>query len=115
MQIKELLPSQVQKVLNALLSAKGKTPIALRQSIEAYGEKTAGVDTEPGEIPADLTAYLDKVSHYAYQVTGEDINRLRLAGYSEDEIFEITASVAIGAGLGRLKRGLMALKGSDQA
>jgi alkylhydroperoxidase/carboxymuconolactone decarboxylase family protein YurZ len=36
---------------------------------------------------------------------------LRAAGYSEDAIFEIVASVAVGAGLGRLERGLAALRG----
>jgi hypothetical protein len=36
---------------------------------------------------------------------------LRRAGYSEDAIFEITSSAALGAALGRLERGMAALQG----
>jgi alkylhydroperoxidase/carboxymuconolactone decarboxylase family protein YurZ len=42
--------------------------------------------------------------------TDEDIAGLHQAGYSEDEIFEITLSAALGAGLARLERGFAALK-----
>ena len=44
-------------------------------------------------------------------MTDADMDALRKAGYSEDAIFDITASAAVGAGLGRLERGLAALKG----
>jgi alkylhydroperoxidase family enzyme len=45
----------------------------------------------------------------AYKVTDEDIQALRDAGYSEDVIFEQTVSVAVAAGLERLKAGLEVL------
>jgi hypothetical protein len=40
---------------------------------------------------------------------------LRRAGYSEDAIFEITVSAALGAGMIRLERGLAAMKGDTDA
>lgn len=65
---------------------------------------------QPGrEAPPELAPYLDKVRRNAYKVTDEDIQALRDAGYSEDVIFEQTVSVAVAAGLERLKAGLEVL------
>jgi len=49
------------------------------------------------------------VRRNAYKVTGEDIQALKDAGYSDDVIFEQTVSVAVAAGLERLKAGLAVL------
>ena len=40
----------------------------------------------------------------AYTVTDADVEALKAAGHSEDEIFEQTVSAAVGAGLLRLRR-----------
>jgi alkylhydroperoxidase family enzyme len=53
----------------------------------------------PGEA---LAPYLDKVCVRAYTVTDDDVDELRRAGLSEDEIFEATVSAAIAEGLRRL-------------
>jgi len=66
---------------------------------------------QPGrESPPEFAPYLDKVRRNAYQVTDEDIQALRDAGYSEDVIFEQTVSVAVAAGLKRLDAGLGMLR-----
>ena len=46
---------------------------------------------------------------HAYRVTDADIQSLKDAGYSEDEIFEHTVSAAVAAGFTRLEAGLAAL------
>ena len=61
------------------------------------------------QAPSDFAPYLDKVRRNAYKVTDEDIQALKESGYSEDVIFEQTVSVAVAAGLERLKAGLEAL------
>jgi alkylhydroperoxidase family enzyme len=61
------------------------------------------------EAPPELAPYLDKVRRNAFKVTDQDIQALRDAGYSEDAIFEQTVSVAVAAGLERLKAGLEVL------
>jgi alkylhydroperoxidase family enzyme len=54
-------------------------------------------------IPADprLAAYLEKVHNRAYTVTDADVDELKAAGITEDEIFEQTVAAAIGEGLRR--------------
>jgi len=56
--------------------------------------------------PAELSGYLEKVRVHAYKVTDRDVDELKAAGLSEDEIFEQTVSVAVAAGLERLDAGL---------
>jgi len=63
----------------------------------------------PGRIPpapAAMHGYLEKVRGRAYSVTDADVEALRLAGCTEDEIFEQTVAVAIGEGFRRLDAGL---------
>ena len=46
----------------------------------------------------------------AYKVTDRDVEELKKAGFTEDEIFEHTVSAAVAAGLERLDAGLGALR-----
>jgi alkylhydroperoxidase family enzyme len=65
---------------------------------------------EPERVaPAELSGYLEKVRLHAYKVTDGDVERLKAAGFSEEEIFEHTVSATVAAGLERLDAGLRAL------
>ena len=59
--------------------------------------------------PPEFAAYVEKVRNAAYTVTDADVQRLKDAGYSDDEIFEQTVAAAVGAGLHRLEKGLACL------
>jgi alkylhydroperoxidase family enzyme len=52
-------------------------------------------------VPAAFGPFLDKVRRHAYRVTDEDVEALKAAGHSEDEIFELTVAAAVAAGLER--------------
>jgi alkylhydroperoxidase family enzyme len=54
--------------------------------------------------PAEMGTYLEKVRDRAYTVVDGDVDALKDAGFSEEEIFEQTVAVAIGEGLRRLDR-----------
>jgi alkylhydroperoxidase family enzyme len=56
--------------------------------------------------PAAMEPYLEKVRRGAYRVTDGDVDELRAAGFSEDEIFEQTVSAAVSEGLLRLDAAL---------
>jgi alkylhydroperoxidase family enzyme len=59
--------------------------------------------------PADFATYLGKVRGEAFKVTDGDVEALKAAGHSEEEIFEQTVSAAVAAGLERLEAGMRAL------
>ncbi len=108
--------AHMQQMVEAVLGGPGDTDPALRHDIEAQSAKLGGrLGIEVVEIPAELTGYVTKVALHAYKTLDEDIEALRNAGYSEDAIFELTLSAAIGAGKARLERGLAALKGGPDA
>ena len=52
----------------------------------------------------EMSDYLAKVQDRAFAVTNQDVEALKKAGISEDEIFEQTVAVAIAEGLRRLDR-----------
>jgi alkylhydroperoxidase family enzyme len=62
--------------------------------------RTVVADLPPA--PEAMAPYLAKVRERAYTVTDADVEGLRAAGFSEDEIFEQTVAVAIAQGLRRL-------------
>jgi hypothetical protein len=64
-----------------------------------------------GSVPPDLKTLVDKIQQNAYKVTDEDVARLS-AKRSEDEMFEIIVSTALGAAEKRLRLALSVL---DQA
>ena len=64
-----------------------------------------------GPLPEPLGGYVDQVAHRAYAVTAADLDALRAAGQSEDQIFELTVSTALGAGMRRFRAGMAALSG----
>jgi hypothetical protein len=54
--------------------------------------------------PAAMDAYLAKVHERAYTVVDRDVEEMKEAGVSEDEIFEHTVAAAMAEGLRRLER-----------
>ncbi len=52
--------------------------------------------------PPVMSAYLEKVHAHAYRISDADVDELKDAGVSEDEIFEQTVAAAISEGLRRL-------------
>jgi alkylhydroperoxidase family enzyme len=61
-------------------------------------------------VPPAAAAYADTVRRHAYRVTDADVEAVRAAGLTEDEVFEVTISAAVGAGLERLEAGLRAMQ-----
>jgi alkylhydroperoxidase family enzyme len=77
---------------------------------DALIERLRDASQPSRKAPPAFGSYLDKVRREAYRVTDRDIQALRKAGYSEDEIFEQTVSVAVAAGLDRLTTALEVLR-----
>src|SRR4051812_24529180 len=80
----------VHRVKRAVLDSPATTAPALRHAI-AFGPGT--------QVPDALRTYVQKVALHAYRVTDEDVAAVKQAGYSEDQIFEITAAAALGAAI----------------
>jgi alkylhydroperoxidase family enzyme len=78
-----------------------------------YDELTAGLReaAQPDRpAPEQMAPYLEKVRLHAYKVTDRDVDELKDAGFTEDEIFEHTVAAATAAGLERLDAALETLR-----
>jgi hypothetical protein len=85
-------------VLRSVLDGPGATEPLLRHAA-----------ADGRGLPADLQGVVDKVHRHAYEVTDEDMARLQ-GQYSDDQLFEIVVSAALGASERRLLAGLDALR-----
>jgi hypothetical protein len=92
-----------RRVEDAILRQAGLLDVSVRASL-ATGR----------QIPEPLAVYAEKVARYAYRVTDDDVRKLQAAGYSEDQIFEATLSLALGAAQRRLQAGLGPLRATRQ-
>ena len=96
----------MEKAIASLLGAPGETDTSLRQAVFDR------VRLATGAVPANLTALVEKIADRPWSVSDEDISRLREAGYSEDQIYELVVAAAAGAGIRRFDAGLRAIEGA---
>lgn len=73
--------------------------------------RQAAARRDTAALPEELRHYVAKVHDHAYRIVDDDLAALRAAGYSEDQVFELTVAAAVGAGLDRLERARRALEG----
>jgi hypothetical protein len=103
------LPPKIQELIDSVLNQAGAFPVSFRKALIDKVSSVGG-DSKNGDIPENLKSYVNKVATCAYKITDEDFDKLRKAGYSDDQIYEITISAAFAAGLVRLETGMRALE-----
>jgi alkylhydroperoxidase family enzyme len=102
-------PPKLQAVADAILGSAGHTERELRRNAGAFVSAIVNGGDGGDAVPENLRPYLRKLAKHAYRITDDDIAALRSEGYSEDMIFELTASAALAVGLAQMDRGLAAL------
>ena len=100
----------IERLRRSTLDGPGRTEPALRGAVAARAAELWRDATATTAVPEDLAPYVEKVALHAYKVTDEDVAALGGAGYSEDEILEVTLAVALGCGLAALETGLAAVR-----
>jgi hypothetical protein len=107
---------EVAALLDAVSGPLGRADAGLRHAVRARVARMVAGDVPAAapDLPAPLVDYVDTVARHAYKVSDESVDRLRQAGYSDDEIFDVTVNAAVSAGLSRLTRALDLLKKSPR-
>jgi hypothetical protein len=71
--------------------------------------RAAGIDGDP--LPDPLAqGYVETIRRHAYKLTDRRLEELAQAGWTDDQIFELTVAAAFGASKRRLDAGLRALR-----
>ncbi|WP_235022943.1 carboxymuconolactone decarboxylase family protein [Amycolatopsis alkalitolerans] len=89
----------VTNLRRSVLDAPATTDPALR---------AAAVAGDP--LPGPWQSYATTVREASYRTTDDDMDRLTVAGYSEDQIFEVTVAATVGAALRSFDAGRNALE-----
>jgi hypothetical protein len=70
--------------------------------------RAAVIDADP--LPDSLAqAYVETIRRHAYKLTDRHLEELAQAGWTDDQVFELTVAAAFGAAKRRLEVGLAAL------
>lgn len=103
-------PPRVRQLTDSVVKGEGESRPELRQAIVDRALNLSLDRSKANELPAEIASFLELVTNPPHEITDEDIEALEKAGYSEDVVFEITISAALGAGLARLDQGLASLQ-----
>src|ERR1700740_1144356 len=101
------LPHKVRKTVEAILGPLGRSDPKVRRAVFQQTRTTTGATS--ALHPNELHELVQKIDQQPWIVSDEDFRKLRQAGYSEDQIFEVTVAASVGAGGRRLEAGLRAL------
>jgi len=103
-------PPEIQRMCTAVFTHRGETSMEVRQAVQSYVAQASGMADASADVAPKLEPYLKKLTLAPYKIMDEDLDALKVAGYNEDAIFEITVTSALSAGLVRLERALTALE-----
>lgn len=92
--------------------------IVLERALRGPGE--SGADQREAAfhnqgVPEAARALIDKVAKNAYRVGDEDVAAAKAAGLSEDQVFELVVSAALGQSTRQLEAALAALDAATGA
>jgi alkylhydroperoxidase family enzyme len=102
------LPTHLREAIHAILSSPGATESSLRCDILQYA-RFGGPQTHPELLEKVLREFVEKIAEQPWATNDDDFARMRAVGYSDDQLFELTLTCALGAGLKRFDAGLRAL------
>ncbi|HEX7086013.1 MAG TPA: hypothetical protein VF198_06590 [Vicinamibacterales bacterium] len=103
----------VDAVERSVFDGPGRVPAAARAAARDHAARAVSGSAEPPQasgVPDPWARHVDAVVRHAYRITDADIEALKAAGHTDDEIFETTVAAAVGAGVARLERALSLLK-----
>ena len=82
----------------------------LRTGPGALSPQTRAAAIDDDSLPDPLAqGYVETIRRHAYKLTDRRLQQLTQAGWSDDQIFELTVAAAFGAAKRRLDAGLRAL------
>lgn len=96
-------------LVETVLTGPGTTASELRRAVETRAAALSGRHGADADVPDELSAWVEKVARHAYRTTDADVESLKAAGYSDDQLFELTVAAALGASRARLERALETL------
>lgn len=96
--MKDEYARKLETLMKSVFEGPGRLPAETRRAL-----------AERKFVPAALEKFRDKVFDRAVEISDEDVDALRAAGMTEDEIYEAAVASALGAARVRLDAALSAI------
>lgn len=111
MVIRTTLPEHVRSLVQRVLtSASARSSPEVRRAVYEYVAALTRSELPAATVPAVAEPYLRKVALNAYKVLDWEVDAMRGAGSTMDDIFEMTVAAAVSAGVTRMEIALAALE-----
>jgi len=101
--VSKAIPERVRTLMERFLGDHGVAPLAVRKA--AYERARALGSGAPTQLTLhdDLVDWVETIAVNPSTASDAGVLELKAAGYSEDDIVEITEAAALGASLARLE------------
>lgn len=110
------LPEEVTGLVRRILTSRSaKSSADLRNAVYGHVAALTRGEEPAAQVPAETQTYIRKVALNAYKVLDREVDAMRAAGRSVDEVFEITVAASVSAGVTRLELALKALEEATDA
>lgn len=110
------LPETVRNLIQRVLTSDAaRSSPDLRHAVFHYVAALTRNEPPTVAVPPAAEPYLRKVALHAYKVLDREVDAMRAAGSSVDEVFEITVAAAVSAGVTRMEIALAALEEARDA
>ena len=105
------LPENVGRLVQRVLTTpSARSSADARRAVYEYVAALTRNEFPAAELPAAAEPYLRKVALHAYKVLDREVDAMRVAGFTPEEIFEVTVAAAVSAGVTRMEIALSALE-----
>jgi hypothetical protein len=111
----DLPESVLSLVRRVLTSPAARSSPDVRSATYAFVADLTRNQVSSAAVGPDAEPYLRKVALNAYKVLDREVEAMRAAGRSVDDIFEMTVTAAVSAGVVRMETALAALAEVDDA
>jgi hypothetical protein len=110
------LPDTVETLVERVLTSPSASSSAdLRRAVFEHVASLTRQQEPEVQVPGDVQTYIRKVALNAYKVLDREVDAMRAAGYSVDEVFEMTVAAAVSGGVTRMHIALAALEKEHDA
>lgn len=110
------LPEEVKGLVSRVLTSRSaRSSAELRRAVYDHVAALTRGEEPAAQVPPETQTYIRKLALNAYKVLDREVDAMRSAGHSVDDVFEMTVAGSVSAGVTRLEIALAALEEANDA
>lgn len=99
-----------RRVCDAAISVSGATDSSLRRAVSRQARSAVSRQDAKASLPSSLHGWINRMAVASHSIIDDDVEYLRRAGWSEEEIYELSVVTALSVSSVEIERGMAALE-----